>query len=128
MKAERVHFLTFKSDEKPFEFIDPGKRAFHHKALLVHHVVKMAFAPALGALTIAFVFGNIWSYTAIPKQFTSLFCVKRTIGIKVGVSIAEFKLLELPKQVSYAMSQRITIIMVASNHFACGKNETIGVG
>ena len=128
MKAERVHLLAFKSDEKPLEFIDPGKRAFHHKALFVHRAVKMALAPALGTLTIAFVFRNIRSYTAIPKQFTGLFCVKRTIGIKVGVSIGEFKLIELPKQVFEAIGQIITIIMVASNHFACGKNETIGVG
>lgn len=128
MKAERVHLLAFKSDEQPLEFIDPGKRAFHHKAFFVHRAVKMALAPALGTLPIAFVFRNIRSYTAIPKQFTSLFCVKRTIGIKVGVSIREFKLIELSKQVFEATSQLITIIMVPSNHFACGKNETIGVG
>jgi hypothetical protein len=127
MKAECVHLLTFKSDEQPLEFIDPGKRAFHHKAFFVHCAVKMALAPALGTLTIALVFRNIRSYTAIPKQFTGRFCVKRTIGIKVGVSIREFKLIELPKQVFEAISQLITIIMVASNHFACGKNETIGV-
>ena len=128
MKAESVHLLAFKPDEKPLEFIDPGKRAFHDKALFVHRAVKMALAPALGTLPIAFVFRNIRSYTAIPKQFTSLFCVKRTIGIKVGVSIREFKLIELSKQVFEATSQLITIIMVPSNHFACGKNETIGVG
>lgn len=128
MKAERVDLLAFKSDEKPLEFIDPGKRAFHHKAFFVHRAVKMALAPALSTLTIAFVFRYIRSYTAIPKQFTGLFCVKRTIGIKVGVSIREFKLIELPKQVFEAIGQLITIIMVPSNHFACGKNETIGVG
>jgi hypothetical protein len=128
MKAERVHLLAFKSDQQPLEFIDPGKRAFHHKALFVHRAVKMALAPALGALTIAFVFRNIRSYTAIPKQFTGLFCIKRTIGIKVGVSIGEFKLIELPKQVFEAIGQLITIIMVPSNHFACGNDETIGVG
>ena len=128
MKAERVHLLAFKSDQQPLEFIDPGKRAFHHKALFVHRAVKMALAPALGALTIAFVFRNIRSYTAIPKQFTCLFCIKRTIGIKGGVSIREFKLIELPKQVFEASGQLITIIVVASNHFACGNNEAIGVG
>ena len=128
MKAERVHFLALKPDEQPLEFIDPGKRAFHNKAFFVHRAVKMALAPALGTLTIAFVFRNIRSYTAIPKQFTGFFCVKRTIGIKVGVSIREFKLIELPKQVFEAIGQIITIIMVPSNHFACGKNETIGVG
>ena len=88
----------------------------------------MALAPALGTLTIAFVFRNIRSYTAIPKQFTGFFYVKRTIGIKVGVSIGEFKLIELPKQVFKAIGQFITIIMVSSNHFACRKNETIGIG
>ena len=128
MKAERVHLLALKPDEKPLEFINPGKRAFHHKAFFVHRAVKMALAPTLGTLTIAFVFRNIRSYTAIPKQFTGLFCVKRTIGIKVGVSIREVKLIELPKQVFEAIGQLITIIMVPSNHFACGKNETIGVG
>ena len=128
MKAERVHLLTFKSDEKPFEFIDPGKRAFSDKAFFVHRAVKMALAPALGALTIAFVFWDIRSYTAIPKEFTSLLCVERTIGIKVGVSIREVKLIELPKQVFEAIGQLITIIMVPSNHFACGNNEAIGVG
>ena len=128
MKAERVHFLALKPDEQPLEFIDPGKRAFHNKAFFVHRAVKMALAPALGTLTIAFVFRNIRSYTAIPKQFTRLLCVKRTICIKVGVSIREFKLIELPKQVFEAIGQLITIIMVPSNHFACGKNETIGVG
>ena len=127
MKAERVHLLALKPDEQPLEFIDPGKRAFHDKAFFVHRTVKMALAPVLDTLTVAFVFRNIRSYTAIPKQFTGLFCIKRTIGIKVGVSIAEFKLIELPKQVFEPMSQLITIIMVASNHFACGKNETIGV-
>ena len=127
MKAERVHLLTLKSDEKPLEFIDPGKRAFSNKAFFVNCAVKMALAPALGTLTIAFVFRNIRSYTAIPKQFTGLFCVKRTIGIKVGVSIREVKLIQLPKQVFEAIGQLITIIMVPSNHFACGKNETIGV-
>ena len=128
MKAERVHLLAFKSDEKPLEFIDPGKRAFHNKAFFVHRAVKMALAPALGTLTIAFVFRNIRSYTAIPKQFTGLFCVKRTIGSKVGVSIREFKLIELPKQVFEAIGQIITIIMVPSNHFSGGNNQAIGVG
>jgi hypothetical protein len=128
MKAQRVHLLALKSDEKPLEFIEPSKRAFRDKAFFVNRAVKMALAPALGALTIAFVFRNIRSYTAIPKQFTRLFCIKRTIGIKVGVSIREFKLIQLPKQVFEAVGQIITIIMVASKHFACGKNETIGVG
>lgn len=128
MKAERVDLLAFKSDEQPLEFIDPGKRTLHGKAFFVHRAVKMALAPALGTLPIAFVFRNIRSYTTIPKQFTSLFCVKRTIGIKIGVRIREFKLIELPKQVFEAIRQFITIIMVPSNHFACGKNETIGVG
>ena len=127
MKAERVHLLALKPDEQPLKFIDPGKRAFRDKAFFVHRAVKMALAPALGTLTIAFVFRNIRSYTAIPKQFTRLLCVKRTIGIKVGISIREFKLIELPKQVFEAIGQIITIIMVASHHFACGKNETIGV-
>lgn len=127
MKAERVHLLAFKSDEKPLEFVDPGKRAFHYKAFFAHRAVKMALAPALGTLTIALVFRNIRSYTTIPKQFTGLFCVKRTIGIKVGISIRELKPIKLHKQSFEAISQLITIIMVASNHLACGKNETIGV-
>jgi len=127
MKAERVHLLALKSDEQPLEFIDPGKRAFHDKAFFVNRAVKMALAPALGTLTIAFVFRNIRSYTAIPKQFTGLFCIKRTIGIKVGVSVGEFTPIQLPKQLFEAIGQIITIIMIASNHFACGKNETIGV-
>ena len=127
MKAERVYLLAFKPDEQPLEFIDPGKRAFHDKAFFVNRAVKMALAPALGTLTIAFVFRNIRSYTAIPKQFTGLFCIKRTIGIKVGVSVGEFTPIQLPKQVFEAIGQIITIIMVASHHFACGKNETIGV-
>ena len=97
MKAERVHLLALKPDEQPLKFIDPGKRAFSDKAFFVHRAVKMALAPALGALTIAFVFWDIRSYTAIPKQFTRLLCVKRTISIKVGISIREFKLIQLPK-------------------------------
>jgi len=128
MKAERVHLLAFKPDEKSLECIDPGKRAFSDKAFFVHRAVKMALASALRALTIAFVFWDIRSYTAIPKEFTRLLCVKRTICIKVGVSIGEFKLIELPKQVFEAIGQIITIIMVPSNHFACGNNEAIGVG
>ena len=127
MKAESVHLLALKPDEQPLEFIDPGKRAFHDKTFFVHRAVKMALAPALGTLTIAFVFRNIRSYTAIPKQFTGLFCIKRTIGIKVGVSVGEFTPIQLPKQLFEAIGQIITIIMIASNHFACGKNETIGV-
>ena len=127
MKAEKIHLLALKPDEEPLEFIDPGKRAFSDKAFCVNRAVKMALAPTLGTLTIAFVFRYIRSYTAIPKQFTGRFCVKRTIGIKVGVSIREVKLIELPKQVFEAIGQIITIIMVANNHFACGKNETIGV-
>ena len=68
----------------------------------------MALAPALGTLPLAFVFRNIRSYTAIPKQFTGLFWVKRTIGIKVGVSIRGFTLIKLPKQVFEASGQLIT--------------------
>ena len=128
MKAERVHLLALKPDEQPLEFIVPGKRAFHDKAFFVHRAVKMALAPAPGTLTIAFVFRNIRSYTAIPKQVTGLFCLKPTIGIKVGVSVGEVTPIQVPKQVVEAIAQIITIIMLASNHFACGKNETIGVG
>lgn len=127
MKAQRVHFLALKPDEQPLEFIDPSKRAFRDKAFFVHRTVKMALAPALGALTIAFVLWNIRSYTAIPKQLTRLFCIECTIGIKIGVSIGEFKLIQLPKQVFETIRQLITIIMVPGDHFACGKNETIGV-
>jgi hypothetical protein len=127
MKAERVHLLTLKPDEQPLEFIDPSKCAFSDKASFVNCAVKMTLAPALGALSIAFVFRNIRSHSATPKQFTGLFCVKRTIGIKVGVSIREVELIQLPKQVFQAISQLIAIIMVSSNHFACGNNETIGV-
>ena len=114
MKAEKIHLLALKPDQETFEFVDPCKGSFRHKALFVHGWVKMALAPTLGTLTIAFVFRNIRSYTAIPKQFTGLFCVKRTIGIKVGVSIREFKLIELPKQVFEAIIQLITIIMDTS--------------
>jgi hypothetical protein len=98
MKAEKVHLPALKPDEKPLELIDPGKRAFGDKAFFVDRAVKMALAPALRPLTIAFVFRNIRSYTAIPKEFTGLLCVKRTISIKVRVSIHEVKLIELPKQ------------------------------
>ena len=128
MKAESIHLLALKPDEKPLEFIDPGKRAFRDKAFFVHRAVKMTLAPALGALPVAFVFRNIRSYSAIPKQFPGLFCVKPTISIKVGIGIAELKLIQLAKQVFETIGQLITIIMVASNHFACGQNETIGVG
>ena len=128
MKAERVHLLAFKPDEKSLECIDPGKRAFSDKAFFVHRAVKMALASALRALTIAFVFWDIRSYTAIPKEFTRLLCVKRTICIKVGVSIGEFKLIKLPKQIFEAIGQIVTIVMVPSNHFTCRNNEAIGVG
>jgi hypothetical protein len=48
-------------------------------------------------------------------------------GIKVGVSIREFKLIELSKQVFEAIGPVITIIMVTSYHFTCGNNEAVGV-
>ena len=128
MKAEKIDLLAFKSDKKPLEFIDPGKRAFHDKAFFVHRAVKMALAPTLGTFAIALIFGDIRSYTTIPEQLTRLFCVKSTIGIKVGVRICEFKLIKLLKQIFQASSQVVTIIMVPSNHYAGGNNEAIGVG
>jgi hypothetical protein len=127
MKAEKVHLPALKPDEKALELIDPGKRAFSDKAFFVDRAVKMALAPALRPLTIAFVFRNIRSYAAIPKEFTGLLCVKRTISIKVSVSIHEVKLIKLPKQLFKSVDQFITIIMVPSYHFACGNNKTIGV-
>lgn len=127
MKAERVHLLALKPDEQPFECIDPGKRTFHNKPFFVHRAVKIALAPALDALTIAFVFRNVRSYAAMPKEFTGLFCIKRTVGIEVSISVGKFTLIQLPKQIFEAIGQVITIIMVASNHFAGGKNEPIGV-
>ena len=128
MKAEKIHLLTLKPNQQTLEFVDPCKGSFVHEAFFVHSFVKMTLAPTLCALAIALIFRNIRSYTAIPEQLPCLFCVKRTISIKVGVSIREFKLIELSKQVFEAIGQLITIIMVPSNHFACGKNETIGVG
>ena len=127
MKAERVHLLALKPNEQPLEFIDPSKRAFCDKAFFVHRTVKMALAPTLGAFPIALIFRDIRSYTAIPEQFTRLFCVKSTICIKVGVRICEFKLIKLLKQVFQARGQVVTIIMVPSNHFTGGNNEAIGV-
>jgi hypothetical protein len=42
MKAEKVHLLALKPDEKPLEFINPSKRAFIDKAFFVDGGVKMA--------------------------------------------------------------------------------------
>ena len=128
MKAERVHLLALKPDQETFEFVDPGEGSFSHEALFVHGWVKMALAPTLGAFAIALIFRDIRSYTAIPEQFTRLFCVKSTICIKIGVRICEFKPIKLLKQVFQASGQIVTIIMVPSNHFTGGNNEAIGVG
>lgn len=127
MKAEKIHLLALKPDQETFEFVDPCEGSFSHKALFVHGWVKLALAPTLGAFAIALIFRDIRSYTAIPQQFTRLFCVKSTICIKVGVRICEFKLIKLLKQVSYAIGQVVTIIMVPSNHFTGGNDEAIGV-
>ena len=127
MKAEKIHLLALKPDQETFEFVDPCKGSFRHEALFVHGWVKMALAPTLGAFPIALIFRDIRSYTAIPEQFTRLFCVKSTICIKVGVRICEFKLIKLLKQVFQARGQVVTIIMVPSNHFTGGNNEATGV-
>ena len=128
MKAKKIHLLALKPDQQALEFVDPGKRAFIHEAFFVHSCIKMALAPTLGTFTITFIFRNIRSYTAMPEEFTGLLRVKRTIRIKVGVGICESQLIESPEQVFEAIGQIITIIMVPSNHFACGKYETIGIG
>lgn len=127
MKAKKIHLLAFKPDQQALEFVDPGKRAFIHEAFFIHSCIKMALAPTLDPFTITFIFRNIRSYPAIPEEFTGLLCVKRTISIKVGVGICESQLIELPKQVFEAIGQIITIIMVPSDHFACGNYETIRV-
>jgi hypothetical protein len=127
MKAEKIDLLALKPNQQTLEFVDPCKGSFSHKALFVYGWVKMALAPTLGTFAIALIFGDIRSDTTIPEQLTRLFCVKSTIGIKVGVCICEFKLIKLLKQVFQASSQVVTIIMVPSNHFAGGNNEAIGV-
>jgi hypothetical protein len=128
MKAEKVHLLALKPDQQTLEFVDPRKGSFIHKAFLVHSWVKMALAPTLGALAIALIFRDIRSHTAFPEELTCLFCIECTICIKVGVSIREFKLIKLLKQIFEAIGQIVTIIMVPSNHFTAGNNEAIGVG
>ena len=128
MKAEKIDLLALKPDQQTLEFVDPGKGSFRHKALFVHGWVKMALAPTLWPFAIALIFWDIRSYTAIPEQFTRLFCIKRTIGIKVGVRIGEFKLIKLLKQGFQASGQVVAIIMVPSNYFTGGNNEAIGVG
>ena len=128
MKAEKIHLLTLKPNQQTLEFVDPCKGSFCHEALFVHGWVKMALAPTLCPFAIALIFRDIRSYTAIPEQLTRLFCVKRTICIKVGVRIGEFKLIKLLKQAFQASGQLVAIIMVPSNHFSGGNNEAIGVG
>jgi hypothetical protein len=127
MKAEKIHLLALKPDQQTFEFVDPSKGSFRHKALFVHGWVKMALAPTLGTFAIALIFRDIRSYTAIPEQFTRLFCIKSTICIKIGVRICEFKLIKLLKQVFEAIGQVVTIIMVPSYHFTGGNNEASSV-
>jgi len=128
MKAEKIDLLALKPNQQTLEFVDPCKGSFSHKALFVHGWVKMALAPTLCPFAIALIFRDIRSYAAIPEQLTRLFCVKRTICIKVGVRICEFKLIKLLKQVFQASGQLVAIIMVPSNHFSGGNNEAIGVG
>jgi hypothetical protein len=127
MKAKKILLLTLKPDQEPLEFVDPCEGSFVHEAFFVHGCVKMTLAPTLCVLAITLIFRDIRSYTAIPEQLPGLFCVKCAICIKIGVSIREFKMIELPKQVFEPVGQVITISVVASNHFTCGKNEAIGV-
>ena len=127
MKAEKVHLLALKPDEKSLEFIDPGKRAFIDKAFFVDRAVKMALAPALRPFTIAFVFGNIRSNATVPQEFARIFGVKGTVSIKEGVSIRKLQVVKLAKQVFETVKQSVTIIMIASNHLARRKNVAVGV-
>jgi hypothetical protein len=127
MKAEKVHLLALKPDEKPLEFINPSKRAFSDKAFFVDSGVKMALAPALGPFTIAFVFGNIGSNTTVPQEFARIFGVKGTVSIKEGVSIRKFQVVKLAKQIFETVNEGVTIIMIASNHLAGRKNVAIGI-
>ena len=97
MKAEKIHLLTLKPDQETLELVNPCKGSLVHEAFFVHGFVKMTLAPTLCVLAIALIFRNIRSYTAIPEQLSCLFCVKCTICSKVGISIHEFKMIELPK-------------------------------
>jgi hypothetical protein len=127
MKAEKVHRLALKPDEQPLEFINPGKRAFIDKAFFVDGAVKMALAPALRPLTIAFVFGNIRSNATVPQEFAGIFGIKGTVSIKEGLPIRKVQVVELAKQVFETVNESVTIIMIASNHLAGRKNVAIGV-
>ena len=95
MKAEKIDLLALKPNQQTLEFVDPCKGSFVHEAFFVHGFVKMTLAITLCVLAIALIFRNIRSYTAIPEQFTRLFCIKSTICIKIGIRIGEFKLIKL---------------------------------
>ena len=128
MKAEKIHLLTLKPDEQPLEFINPGKCAFINKAFFVDSAVKMAFAPALGSFSVAFIFGNVRSNASIPQQFACILGVKGAVSIKKGIAIREFQVVKLAKQIFEMLNECVTIIMIASNHLTRRKNVAISIG
>ena len=127
MKSEKVGLLALKPDQEALELVNPRKGTLCDKAFLVHRSVKVALPTALSLLPIALIFSNIGSYTAVPQQFARIFGVKCTVGIKEGICIAQFHLIELIKHVFKPSNQLITIVMVASNHFAAGQNIAVRI-
>src|SRR5215475_15212942 len=58
-ETEMVILLGLKAQQQAFEFILPGKGAFHDEAQFVERVIKEAGASPFGLLTVARIFFDV---------------------------------------------------------------------
>lgn len=82
MITYEIDILAFKTYQQGSEFVNPGKRTFAGKAMLVDGRVEETLATAFGMLAVALVFSNVGNEAMIETHFARCSGIKSFIGIE----------------------------------------------
>lgn len=113
MSAKKIGVLAVKTDQQSPELVYPGETALTGEAAFVDFGIEQAFAPTLGLLAIAFVFGDVGNDTVIETDFTGLKRIKSTVGIEKSSGNQESQSLHAAKGTLEVGFQVEGVMMVA---------------
>jgi hypothetical protein len=127
VSAQEVGVFPVKADEQGTKLIDPGETAFIGKTAFVDLGIEQAFAPALGSLTIAFVFSDVGNDAVIKTDLARITGIEGTVGV-------EKRTRDIQAQTLQAFEGRLEVrlevegvIMIARHHARRSKNVPVGI-
>jgi hypothetical protein len=112
MKSEPIAVLALEADQQCSELINPSKRSFNRKPLLVDFTMKISLSSTFGLFAIAFVLWNVRTNPSVPEQFPCFSRIKGSISVEESTFVVQPTALHVFEQSLNRLFEVEAIIML----------------